>query len=112
MIWSFSSSKSNFKGLIWSQILIWKNSGGCDGNAKFKNGPEEAYEFLRYLRILRFLDDPNRFVLDIIFSKVVRSLITNVRLKCYKLLMDNVNGHCDWLLVEALSRETKWNWME
>ena len=95
--------------MIWSQISIWRNFGGCDGNAKFKNGPEEAYEFLRYLRILRFLDDPNRFVLGIIFNKVVRSLITNARFKCYKLLMDNVNGHCDWLLAEALSWETKWN---
>ena len=74
--------------------LDLKIFGGCDGNAKFRNEPEEAYEFLRYLRILRFLDDPNRFVLGIIFSKVVRSLITNARLKCYKLLMDNVNGHC------------------
>ena len=101
--------------MIWSQILIWRNFGGCDGNAKFRNGPEEAYEFLRYLRILRFLDDPNRFVLDIIlffFSKVVRSLITNIRLKCYKLLMDNVNGHCDWLLAEVLSREIKWKFDE
>ena len=98
--------------MIWSQISIWRNFGGCDGNAKFRNELEEAYEFLRYLKILRFLNDPNRFALDIIFIKVVRSLIFNIRLKCYKLLMDNVNGHYDWLLAEALSRETKWNWME
>ena len=26
--------------------------------------------------------------------------------------MDNVNDQCDLLLVEALSRETKWIWME
>ena len=98
--------------MIWSQISIWRNFGGCDGNAKFRNRLGEAYEFLRYSRILRFLDDPNRFVLDIIFSKVVWILITNVHLKCYKLLMDNVNGHCDWLLVEVLSREIKWKFDE
>ena len=26
--------------------------------------------------------------------------------------MDNVNDQCDLLLAEALSPETKWNWME
>ena len=26
--------------------------------------------------------------------------------------MDKVNDQCDLLLAEALSRETKWNWME
>ena len=60
-----------------------KKIDGCDGNAKFRNEPEEVYEFLKYLRILRFLNDPNRFALEIIFIKVVRSLISNIRLKCY-----------------------------
>ena len=99
--------KSNFKGLIWSQISICRNFGGFNGNAKFRDGLEVTYEFLRYLRILKSLDEPNRFVLDIIFSKVVRSLITDVRLKCYKLLMDRVDGHYNRLWAETLSWETK-----
>ena len=29
----------------------------------------EAYEFLKYLMVLRFLNNPNRLILDLIFSK-------------------------------------------
>ena len=48
---------------------------------KFKSGPEEVFKFLRYLMVLRFLNDPNRLILDFILAKFVRSLIVNVDLE-------------------------------
>ena len=60
---------------MWSQVLDLKKFGGCGGNVEFKNRSECAFEFLRYLMVLRFLNDPNGLVLDLIFSKVVWSLI-------------------------------------
>ena len=77
-------------------------------NVKFRSGPKETYKFLWYLRILRFTNDLDRFVLDLNFCKVIQSLNINVRQKCYKLLMDNVNDQCDRLLAKALSWEIKW----
>ena len=32
--------------------------------------PERAFEFLRYLMVIRFLNDPNGLVLDFILSKL------------------------------------------
>ena len=48
---------------------------------KFRNGPEEIFKFLGYLMISRFLIDPNRFTLDFILAKFVRSIIVNVGLE-------------------------------
>ena len=36
---------------------------------KFRNRPEEVFEFLRYLMVIRFLNELNRVVLDLILSK-------------------------------------------
>ena len=66
---------------MWSQILDLKKFGGCGGNVEFKSRSEWAFEFLRYLMVLRFLNDPNGLVLDLIFSKVVWSLIIIVCLE-------------------------------
>ena len=52
---------------MWSQVLDLKKFGSCDGNVKFKNMSKWAFEFLRYLMVLRFLNDPNGLVLDLIF---------------------------------------------
>ena len=56
---------------MWSQVFYLKKFGGCGGNVEFKSRSEWAFEFLRNLMILRFLNDPNELVLDFIFSKVV-----------------------------------------
>ena len=39
------------------------------------SGLEGVFKFLRYLMVLRFLNDPNGFVLHLIFSKIVQNLI-------------------------------------
>ena len=91
--WLVSRSKSNVKELMWSQVLDLKKFGGCGGNVEFKSRLEWAFEFfLKYLMVLRFLNDPNGLVLDLIFSKVVWSLIIIVCLECYKLLKVNVTN--------------------
>ena len=56
---------------MWSQVFDLKKFGGCGGNVEFKSRLEWAFEFLKYLMVLRFLNDPNGLVLDLIFSKVV-----------------------------------------
>ena len=35
-----------------------------------RSEPEGAFKFLRYLMIIRFLNDPNGLVLDLILSKL------------------------------------------
>ena len=67
MNWSVLKSKNNVKELMWSQVFYLKKFGGCDGNVEFKSRSEQAFEFLRYLMLLRFLNDPNGFTLDLIF---------------------------------------------
>ena len=81
MNWSVSRSKSNVKELMWSQVLDLKKFGGCGKNMEFKSRSEWAFKFLRYLMVLRFLNDPNGLVLDLIFSKVDWGLIIIVCLK-------------------------------
>ena len=66
---------------MWIQVLDLKKFGSCDGNVKFKNMSKWAFEFLRYLMVLRFLNDPNGLILDLVFSKVVWSLIIIVCLE-------------------------------
>ena len=56
---------------MWNQVLDLKKFGSCDGNVKIKSESEWAFDFLRYLMVLRFLNDPNGLVLNFIFSKVV-----------------------------------------
>ena len=63
------------------KCLIERNFGGCDGNVKFRSGLKEVFRFLRYLMVLRFLNDLNRLILDFILAKCVRSLILNVYLE-------------------------------
>ena len=36
---------------------------------KFRSGPEGVFKFLRYLMVIKFLNDLNGFVLDLILSK-------------------------------------------
>ena len=55
--------------MIWSQVFHLKNFKGWDGKVKFRNGSEEAYEIFKYLMVLRFLNNPNGLILDLIFSK-------------------------------------------
>ena len=55
---------------MWSQVLDLKKFGSCDGNVGFRSGSEGAFEFLRYLIVIRFLNDPNGLVLDFILSKL------------------------------------------
>ena len=81
MIELTSLEKRNVKELMWSQVLDLKEFGGCGRNVKFKSKSKWAFEFLRYLMVLWFLNDPNGLVLDLIFSKVVWSLIIIVYLK-------------------------------
>ena len=78
---SVSRSKSNVKELMWSQVLDLKKFGGCGGNVEFRSRSEWAFEFLRYLMVLRFLNDPNGLVLDFTFSNIVWSLIIIVCLE-------------------------------
>ena len=66
---------------MWSQVFDLKKFGGCGENVKFKSRSEWAFKFLRYLMVLRFLNDPNVLVLDLIFSKVIWSLIIIVYLE-------------------------------
>ena len=40
MIQIVSNSNSDFKEIMWSQVLDLKIFGGCVGNVKFRNGPE------------------------------------------------------------------------
>ena len=40
---------------------------------------------------LRFLNDPNKFTLDFILVKLVRSLIVNIRLE----MLYTINGQCE-----------------
>ena len=47
---------------------------------KFRTGPEGVFKFLRCLMVSRLLNDPNRFTLDFMLAKLVRSLIVNVYL--------------------------------
>ena len=63
------------------KCLIERNFGGCDGNVKFRSGPEEVFKFLRYLMVLKFLNDPNRLIFYFILAKFVRNLIVNVDLE-------------------------------
>ena len=66
---------------MWSQVFYLRKFGGCEGNVEFKSRSEWTFEFLRYLMVLRFLNDPNGVILDLSFSKVVWSLIIIVGLK-------------------------------
>ena len=66
---------------MWGQVLDLKKFGSCDGNVKFRSVQEGVFKFLRYLMVLKFLNDTNGFVLDLIFSKIVRSLIINIYLE-------------------------------
>ena len=81
MNWSVSRSKSNVKELMWNQVLDLKKFGGYGKNVKLKSRSKWAFEFLRYLMVLRFLNDPNGLVLDLIFSKVDWGLIIIVCLE-------------------------------
>ena len=38
-----SNSNSDFKEMMWSQVLDLKIFGGCDGNVKFRSGPEGVF---------------------------------------------------------------------
>ena len=66
---------------MWSQVLDLKEFGGCGGNVEFKSRSEWAFKFLKYLMVLRFLNDPNGLVLDFTFSNIVWSLIIIVFLE-------------------------------
>ena len=66
---------------MWSQVLDLKEFGGCGGNVEFKSRSKWAFEFLRYLMVLRFLNDPNGLVLDLILSEIIWSLIIIVCLE-------------------------------
>ena len=54
----------------WFEVKFWfkEDFGGWDGNVKFRNGPEEIFEFLRCLMVLRLLNDSNRFTLDFMLA--------------------------------------------
>ena len=67
--------------MMWSQVLDKKIIRGYCENVKFRSGSEWAFEFLRYLMVLRFLNDPNKLILDFILAKFVRHLIVNVYLE-------------------------------
>ena len=58
------------KNWLWSQVFDLKEFGGYGENVKFKSRSEWAFDFLRYLMVLRFLNDPNGLVLDFILSKL------------------------------------------
>ena len=92
MIELTSLEKRNVKELMWSQVFDLKKFGGYGGNVEYKSRSVWAFKFLRYLMVLRFLNDPNGLVLDLVFSKVVWSLIIIVCLECYKLLKANVTN--------------------
>ena len=47
-----------------------ENFGGYDENVGLRSGSEGVFEFLRYLMVIRFLNDPNGLVLDPILSKL------------------------------------------
>ena len=48
----------------------FKDFGGCNENVGLRSGSEGAFEFLRYLMVIRFLNDSNGLVLDFILSKL------------------------------------------
>ena len=75
MAWS-----NDWVNLFWGVKVISKDwfevnfdlkkiLGGWDRNVKFRNRPEEVFEFLRYLMVIRFLNDLNGLILDLILSK-------------------------------------------
>ena len=53
--------------------------------------------------VLRFLNDPNKLILDFILAKFVRSLIVNVYLEMFQ----TITGQCDWLSAVALSWDVR-----
>ena len=53
-----------------SSFEFKKNLGGCDGNEGLRSEPEWVFEFLRYFIVIKFLNDPNGLVLDLILSKL------------------------------------------
>ena len=56
----------------WENGTHSRARGGCHVSTFSGRGVTdtiEAYEFLKYLMVLRFLNNPNRFILDLIFSE-------------------------------------------
>ena len=51
-------SKNWFEVKFWFKEDFW----GWDGNAKFRKGPEEVFEILRCLMVLRLLNDHNEIL--------------------------------------------------
>ena len=65
MAWS-NDRVNSFRGVRvilknWFEVKFWfkEDFWGWDGNVKFKKGPEEVFEILRCLMVLRLLNDHN-----------------------------------------------------
>ena len=61
--------------MMWSQVFDKKIIRGYCENVKFRSGSEWAFEFLRYLMVLRFLNDHNM----ILFINVKVVIIERIR---------------------------------